>query len=161
MTKTPTISIHGVSLFPIGLGLAVLMSAIPASAVQTQIGVGVTSDCSVINPNRFQCNFPTLAPTEPVEIQYVSMQCGSTGTTPFLLQEFQVLTTPPHSNLEVSYQIPITNQPSLGGVVSAGSPVKLHAEALSKPRALIDLVAGIDITGTTQCTVSLSAEYSR
>ena len=122
MTKTPTMSIRGVSIFSTGLGLAVLLAAIPATAAH----VGTTSSCSVVNPNRFQCNFSALT-NKTLEIQYVSMQCGSTGTE-FSLQEFQVLTTPPNSSSEVSYQIPISNQASLGGVVSTGSPVTLYAK---------------------------------
>jgi hypothetical protein len=156
MIKTSTNSRHGIYLFPIGVGIAAVLSAALASAATSHgaTGNGVTATCSVVNPNRFQCNFPALAANQALKIQYVSMQCGSSGT-PFSLQLFQVFTTPPNSTSEVSYQIPITNQASLGGVVSAGSPVKLFAKSGSQPRALIDLVPA-PVNPGTQCTVSVS-----
>jgi hypothetical protein len=153
-------SIHRVFLVSMGLSLIVLLSAIPATADADDDadGIGVeastaASTCFLVNPNRFQCNFAAFATTH-VKIQYVAMQCGSTGK-PFSLQEVQVLTTPPRSTSEVSYQIPLTNQASLGGVVSAGSPVTIYAKANSGARALIDLTPAP--TGSTQCSVSLSA----
>ena len=162
----PAMSIHRVFLpsmdLAMGLALAVLLSAIPATADADDAshGLGVeastaASTCSVVNPNRFQCNFAAFAATD-VKIQYVAMQCGSTGT-PFSLQEVQVLATPPKSTSEVSYQIPLTNQASLGGLVSAGSPVTIYAKAKSGARALIDLTPAP--TGSTQCSVSLSAVH--
>jgi hypothetical protein len=131
---------------------AVVFAATPAVAASPH---GETAPCTVINPNRFQCNFSAVAPGKTLQIQYVSMQCGSTGAHAFSLQEFQVLTTPPNSNSEVAYQIPITNQGSLMDVVSAGSPVELYAKPESTPRALIDLTPAPAHPGT-QCTVSLS-----
>jgi hypothetical protein len=50
------------------VGLSILLSAIPASATS----LGMTSNCTVVNPNRFQCNFTGLA-TNILDIQYVSM----------------------------------------------------------------------------------------
>jgi len=151
MTNTTRTSILGTLLFPIGAGLAVLFSLLPASAATPD---GATASCSVVNPNRFQCNFPLLAAGQVLEMQYVSMQCGTTGT-PFSLQEFQVLAVPPNSTSEVAYQILITNQASLGGVVSAGSPVTVYAKGGTEPRALIDLTPAPVHPGT-QCSVSLS-----
>jgi hypothetical protein len=146
--------VRSAAIFLGGPALAILLSALPAFAASHQ--VGVSSSCVVVNPKRFQCNFPTLVGARTLELQYASMQCGSTGNA-FSLQEIQVLTTPPNSASEVAYQIPITNQPSLGGVVSAGSPVKLYAKAGNQPRALIDLTPAP--TGSTQCTLSLSGEF--
>jgi hypothetical protein len=149
MTKTPALSLRSFSIVPIGVGFAVVLAAIPALAAP----VGMTSKCTVFNPNRFQCNFPELA-KKTLTIQYASMQCGTTGG-PFSLQQFQVLATPPNSNTEMAYQIPISIQPSVGGVVNAGSPVTLYAKAGFPPRALIDLTPAPANPGT-ECTVSLS-----
>jgi len=151
MTKIITMALRAASIFAIGAGLVVQFSPTPAAAATSY---GETATCSVVNPNRFQCNFPALTATEALQIQYVSAQCGSTGT-PFSLQEFQVFTTPNNSTSEVSYQIQITNQPSVGGVVTAGSRVELYAKAGSEPRALIDL-SPAPVHPGTQCTVSLS-----
>jgi hypothetical protein len=134
-------------IFPFALPLTLLLLAVPALAAP----VGLTAGCSVVNPNRFQCNFPTRSAT--LDVQYVSMQCGSTGGA-FSLQEFQFLATPPNGTTELAYQIPITNQPSLGGVVTAGAEVTVFAKAGLAPRALIDLTPAP--TGTTQCSVSIS-----
>ena len=147
MAKTQTILIQGASAIAIGLALFATSPAAAAPSV-----VGEDSSCVVVNPNRFQCNFPASSTT--LEIQYASMQCGSTGTVKFSLQEFQVLTTPPGSTSEVAYQIPITNQASLEGVVSAGSPVTIYAAEKTTQRALIDLVPAPN--EKTQCTVSIS-----
>jgi len=154
-------STHRVMLFPLALGLAVSLSAIPAKADSQGRGASAStaaSTCSLVNPNRFQCNFANFAVTE-VKIQYASMQCGSTGTAAFSLQEFQVLTTPPNSTSEIGYQIPIFVQPNLGGVVNTGSAVTIYAKANSGARALIDLDPAPN--GTTQCSVSLSYEYTQ
>jgi hypothetical protein len=76
------------------------------------------------------------------------------------LDLFQLLAVPPNkTTLELAYQIPITNQTSLGGgdvgnAVSAGSPVSIYVAANSEPRALIDLTPAP--SGITQCTVSVS-----
>jgi hypothetical protein len=148
MTKTLKISAYRIPAASIGVGLAVLFWAKPAPAAP----FGDISTCFVVNPNRFQCDFPTL--TTAVNIQYVSMQCGSTGTTPFSLQQFQFLALPPNGSVEIGYQIPIANQASLAGNVNAGSPVSLFPRAGFAPRALIDLSPAP--SGTTQCTVSIS-----
>jgi hypothetical protein len=150
MTK----SIWGVSVFSISLGLAVPLSTIPASA---SASFGLMSNCDFVNPDRLQCNFPEANRT--TQIQYVSMQCNSTGEQ-FSLNLFQFLAVPPNNTtLELAYQIPITNQTSLGGgdvgnTVSAGSPVSVYVTANIAPRALIDLTPAP--TGTTQCSVSVS-----
>jgi hypothetical protein len=79
MTK----SIWGVSVFSISLGLAVPLSTIPASASEA---FGLMSTCDFVNPDRLQCNFPQANRT--TQIQYVSMQCNSTGGQ-FSLNLFQ------------------------------------------------------------------------
>jgi hypothetical protein len=137
-------------LSQVGVVAVAILWAVPAFAVS---GAGVSASCSVVNPNRYECIFAAFSTSATVEIQYASMQCGSTGNS-FSLQEFQVLTTPPGSSSQVAYQIPVTNQASLGGVVTAGSPVTLYAKAGIGASALIDLSPAP--TGTTQCTVSLS-----
>jgi hypothetical protein len=152
MNESITKSLRAGFIFATGMGLIVSFSPIPAPAATPY---GFTATCSVVNPNRFQCNFPALTATQALQIKYVSMQCGSTGATPFSLQGFQVFTTPQNSTSEVSYQIQITNQASLGGVVTAGSQVELFAKAGSQPRALIDLIPAPAHPGT-QCTTSLS-----
>ncbi len=150
MTKTLKVSLYRIPVASIGLGLAVLLWAIPAPAAPFE-AFGESSTCFVVNPNRFQCNFPTL--TTALNVEYVSMQCGTTGIA-FSLVQFQFLVTPPNSNSEIAYQIPIANQASLAGNVNAGSPVSLFPRAGFAPRALIDLSPAP--TGSTQCTVSIS-----
>jgi hypothetical protein len=156
-------SIHRVFLMSMGMGLAGLLSGFPAAgyAEDELHGLGVeastaASTCFFVNPSRVQCNFAPLATTQ-AKIQYVAMQCGSTGI-PFSLAEVQVLTTPPKSTSEVSYQIPLTNRLSLDGVVNAASPVAIYAKANSGARALIDFTPAP--TGSTQCSVSLAGEHS-
>ena len=109
MIKTMTKSIWGVSVFSISLGLAVPLSTIPASASEA---FGLMSTCEFVNPDRLQCNFP--AANRTTQVQYVSMQCNSTGGQ-FSLNLFQFLAVPPNNTtFELAYQIPITNQTSLG-----------------------------------------------
>jgi hypothetical protein len=76
---TMATSINRTAVLWIAVGLAALLwSPIPASA-----GVfGVSAPCSFLKFNRLQCNFPLLS-GQTARIQYVSMQCGSTGTTVF------------------------------------------------------------------------------
>ena len=134
----------------LGFGLAVALAYVPAAIAA---GYGDTATCTAVNSNRFQCNFPSTTSTRT--IQYVSMQCGSTGTA-YSLQEFQFLATPPNQTTEVAYQIQISNQASLGGVVSAGHPAVIYVRPAYAPKALIDLTPAP--TGTTQCTVSFSGD---
>jgi len=155
MTKTFPMSVRSASAISLGLALVVLHAAFSAAAASTF--VGAQSSCVVVNPNRFQCNFPVVTISTTLQIEYVSMQCGSTGTAKFSLQEFQVLTTPPGSKSEVAYQIPLENQPNLAGVVNAGSPVAIYATERTSPRALIDLTPAP--SGATQCTVSYSGIF--
>jgi hypothetical protein len=129
-----------------------LSTGFPQSAVAA--GIGLKSSCTVVNPNRFQCNFPAQAAA--TQIQYASMQCGSLGSSTFSLQEFQVLTTPQNASSEIAYQIPITNRTSLGGVVNTGSPVTIYVKPAQSFRALIDVTPAPN--GKTQCTVSLSGQ---
>lgn len=68
----------------------VLVAMLSAPAFAAETPFGFQSKCFVVNPNRFQCNFPTIS-TKETEIQYASMQCGSTGTVAFSLKQFQVL----------------------------------------------------------------------
>ena len=147
MTKTLKISVYRIAVASIGLGLGILLWANPAPAAP----FGESSTCVVVNPNRFQCTFPIL--TTALNIQYVSMQCGTTGIA-FSLVQFEFLVTPPNTSFEIAYQIPINNRASLAGSVNAGSPVSLFPKANSSPRALIDLSPAP--TGSTQCTVSMS-----
>ena len=155
--KSVTTSIWSASVISI-LGLAVMLSAIPASAGNFEVrNFGLMATCDFVNPDRLQCNFPPANRTS--QIQYVSMQCGSTGGQ-LSLNLFQFLAVPPNNTtLELAYQIPITNQTSLGGgdvgnTVSAGSPVTVYVAANMQPRALIDLTPAP--SGTTQCSVSVS-----
>jgi hypothetical protein len=132
---------------------AAFLSAGPASAATTSYGD--LESCSFINPNRLQCNFLALASGQTLAIQYVSVECGSTDST-FSLQSVQLLTLPAAGSAsEPSYQIPITNQASLAGFVSAASPVSLYARAGSQPEALIDLTPAPD-PSHTQCHASIS-----
>jgi hypothetical protein len=153
-TRSLPVSARSTSAIALGLALVVPLAAFsPANASFA----GAQSSCVVVNPNRYQCNFPTITTSTALHIEYVSMQCGSTGNDKFSLQEFQILTTPPGSTSEVGYQIPLQNQPSLGGVVTAGSPVTIYATERTSPRALIDLYPAP--SGETQCTVSYSGIF--
>jgi hypothetical protein len=112
-----------------------------------------TESCSFVNPDRLQCFFLQLG-AQRLQIQYVSVECGSTAT--FSLQEFQVETVPGAGSKNVpSYYIPAINQASVDGVVTAGSPVTLYAEAGSQPTALIDLTPAPP-QNATQCRASIS-----
>jgi hypothetical protein len=163
------------------ISLYAQMSSIIAIALATAPGwagsrpeAGMISACSPANPSRFQCIFPPLSAN--LEIQYVSAQCAGVPLawvrvpTGFTLQEFQILTVCPNSVAEVSFQIPIANQVSVGqngsgagsepNVASAGAPVKLYAKAGTQPQALIDFVPPSNVSNLRmQCTVSLSGEY--
>ena len=134
-----------------GVGVTLGLGMASASAA----GVGLTQTCTNINPNRWQCTFPVLSASSNMIINYASMQCGSTGTVSFSLQEFQVLATPAGSTNEIAYQIPIANRPSVGGVVDTGSPVTIYVKTGSAFRSLIDLSPAPN--GTNQCSVSISA----
>jgi hypothetical protein len=155
MTKTFSMAVRSASAILLGLVLLVMATAFSAATASTF--VGAQSECVVVNPNRFQCNFPVVTTSTTLQIQYVSMQCGSTGAATFSLQEFQLLTTPPGSTSEVAYQIPLQNQPNLAGVVNAGSPVAIYATERTSARALIDLTPAP--SGKTECTVSYSGIF--
>ena len=142
------------SLLPLGLALAITASALPASAVAAALGL--SSSCTAVTPKRFQCDFAAFP--HAIEIEYASMQCGSTGAASFSLQNVQLITTPPGSLYEVAYQIPITNRPSLAGVVTAGSPMKLFQKGGQGFRGLIDLDPA-PAPNTSQCTFSISVEH--
>jgi hypothetical protein len=104
--------------------------------------------------HRLQCFFLALGAQRSLQIQYVSVECGSTST--FSLQEFQIETVPGSgSNIVPSYYIPPADQPSVGGVVTSGSPVTLYAKAGSQPTALIDLTPA-PVQSATQCRFFLS-----
>ncbi|WP_026606219.1 hypothetical protein [Methylocapsa acidiphila] len=141
-----------IASFAIASGFLAVLTVEPAAAADTPFGV--LAACSPISANRLQCNFPALNGGQSLHIQYVSAKCGSTGTA-FLLQAFQVVTFPPNSTIEVTYQIQTTNQTSVGGVVTAGSPAELYSRAGSQPRAFIDIVP-TPIQAGTICTASLS-----
>ncbi len=161
--------------------LCALLSLNIAIALATASGwadarpeAGMISVCTPATPSRFQCIFPPLSAN--FEIQYVSAQCAGApsawvrGPTGFTLQEFQILTISPNSIGEVSFQIPIANQVSVGqygsgpgaepNVASAGAPVRLYAKAGTQPQALIDFVPPSNVSNLRmQCTVSLSGAY--
>jgi hypothetical protein len=160
MLKTLTKSISEVSVFSITLGVAVFLSSIPGSVAQVVAtpAFGLASVCGFVNPNRLECKFRAARVTN--RIQYISMQCTSTGKKQISLDLFQFLASPPNAaTVELAYQIPLTSRTSLGGgdvgnALSAGSPVAVYVAANSAPRALIDLTPSP--SGTTQCTVSVS-----
>jgi hypothetical protein len=168
MTKTLTMSLIPTGL---GLGLAVLLPAIPASANSRE--VGVTSTCVAQQKSTIEelleCKFPTLGVHQTLEIQYVSMTCVVPKEGGGIeIYYFEILTTPPNSNSEVPYQLPLTNLSTTGDFMgpnnqhyntrtSVSAPVKFYEKAGAQPRALIDFIDG-DLSNT-QCTVSLSGEY--
>ena len=166
LSKMKTLTI---SLFPIGQGLAVLLSAIPALANSRE--VGVTSTCVAHQKSAveelLECKFPTLGADQTLEIQYVSMTC--IAPINFQIYYFEVMTTPPNSNSEVSYQIPITSAltngdfygPNNGNFnfrASVSTPIKVYEKAGTQPGALIDITFSFNVS-KTYCTVSLSGEY--
>ena len=141
---------------PVAVMVAVAGSAVlvPGRCASAATPYGDTQSCNFVNPNRLQCFFLPLGAQHSLQIQYVSVECGSTST--FSLQEFQIETVPgAGSNTVPSYYIPPINQASVGGVVTAGSPVTLYAKAGSQPTALIDLTPAPP-QSATQCRASLS-----
>ena len=127
---------------------------VPGSSASAATPYGDIQNCNFVNPDRLQCFFLPLSAQHSLQIQYVSVECGSTAI--FSLQEFQIETVPgAGSNTVPSYYIPAINQASLGGVVTAGSPVTLYAKAGSQPTALIDLTPAPP-QNATQCRASIS-----
>jgi len=160
---------------------AALAFPAPSASAFSRPEAGMIVNCAAASPSQFQCIFPALSAN--LVIKYVSAQCVGTptawggGTAGFALQEFQILTVPPTGVSEVSFQIPITNQMSLGqtsgaanprantsdlppSVASAGAPVTIYARAGTRPQALIDFIPPSNVSNLRmQCTVSLSGEY--
>ncbi len=146
------------SIVAAGLGFAMLLSAAPAQAV-TYYGQTVSTKSASPNNCRsisggYECFFPTVPPFVTLNIQYASMQCGSTGGS-LQLQEFMISTQPTvnFTGTEPTYQIPLTNQNSIGNVVTAGSPTNIYAAAGTIPTAYVYLTT---VPSGTQCSVSLS-----
>jgi hypothetical protein len=83
------------------------------------------------------------------------MQCTSTGVA-YTLQQFQILAIPPNDTSDVAYQV-AGNRASVAGVVNSAGIVDIHVKANTTSSALIDLFPAL--TGTTGCTVSISATY--
>jgi hypothetical protein len=134
----------------LGLG-ALLLSAMPASAASR----GITASCSFVSATRQHCNIPLLSANFNAEIHYVSMQC--TGTVvPVTLQLFQILAIPPNDTSDVAYQV-AGNRASVGGVVTAEATVSIHVKLNTTSSAVIDFTPAP--TGTTSCTVSISATF--
>lgn len=135
------------------LGTGLLVGASPAAAATPY---GDIENCSFINSNRLQCSLLALGSTTKLTIQYVAVECGSSQSAAYDLQEVQIGTSPGSgSAAEPYYQIPLTNQKSIGGVVTAASPVTLYAKAGSTPVVLIDLTPAPN-QSDTQCHVSIS-----
>jgi hypothetical protein len=150
MRKTPAMWLRHICVFTMGLGIAVLLWSSPTMSAPR----GLMSICKAVSSNRFQCNFPGFpGPEKSLMIQYVSMSCSNTGGTSSL-QLFQVLATPPNTNTEINYPIPISSQSNVAGVVSAGSPVTLYSKL--PPSALIDLYPA-PAPGAA-CSVSMSGD---
>jgi hypothetical protein len=139
-----------ISIVLLGSG-ALFSSALPASAASR----GLTASCSFINPTRLQCNIPVLTANYNAEIHYFSVQCTSTGVA-YNLQEFRILAVPPNDTSDVGYQV-AGNRPSVAGVVNAAGNIGIHVKANTTSGALIDLAPAP--TGTTSCTVSVSATF--
>jgi hypothetical protein len=83
------------------------------------------------------------------------MQCTSTGVA-FTLQQFQILAIPPNDTSDVAYQA-AGNRASVAGVVNTAEIVSIHVKANTTSSARIDLAPAP--TGTTSCTVSVSATF--
>lgn len=134
------------------LGVAALLSwATPASAS----ALGLTESCSFTTATRTQCNIPVLSTQFNSNIHYVTAQCTSTGVA-FNLKQVQILAIPPNGAAVVAYQV-AGNRASAGGVANAGAIVDIFVKINTTSEALIDFAAAP--TGTTSCTVSLTATY--
>lgn len=130
---------------------AVLSSAKPASAA----AVGLSASCSFVTTSHLQCNIPVLSSEFNAEIHYVSAQCSSTGVT-FNMQQFQISAIPPNGTADVVYQV-AGNRASVAGVVNTAEIVDIPVKIDTTSVALIELAPAP--TGTTSCTVSVSAAY--
>jgi hypothetical protein len=127
-------------------------SARPAAAA----AIAQEVNCSFVNTVRLQCNIPVLSTNFNATIIYGTMQCGTTGTITFDLQQFQILATPPGGTSEVAYQV-AGDRGMVKGVVNAASIVHIPVTVNTTSRALIDL--SVAPSGTTQCSVSVAADY--
>jgi hypothetical protein len=133
------------------LGFVILLSsAMPASAASR----GVEASCTFVSTTRLTCDFPVLAVPFNAEIHYVTAQCNSTGVA-FNLEQLQILAIPPGGgSTAVAYQV-AGNRASVAGVANAAAIVDIHVQLNTTYSAVIDLAPAP--TGTTSCTVSISA----
>ena len=140
----------GIAALPIAAAIAIA----GANGAFAATSYGDMENCEFVNPDRLECFFLPMSASESLQIQYVSLECNSSAN--FSLQQFEIGTVPASgSRIVPYYRIPAVNQASVGGVVTAGSPVTLYAKAGSQPVALIDLTPPPP-QSTTQCQVSLS-----
>jgi len=130
---------------------ALLLSAMPASAAS----LGLTASCSFVSTISLQCNIPVLSSEFNAEVHYVSAQCSSTGVA-FNIKQFQISAIPPNATSDVAYQV-AGNRASVAGIVNTGENVDIFVKVNTTSEALIDLAPAP--TGTTSCTVSVSATY--
>jgi hypothetical protein len=130
---------------------AVLLSAMPASAA----ALGLTASCSFVSTISLQCNIPVLSSEFNAEINYVSAQCNSTGVA-FNIKQFQISAIPPNATSDIAYQV-AGNRASVAGIANTAAIVDIHVKTDTTSEALIDLAP--TPTGTTSCTVSVSATY--
>jgi hypothetical protein len=130
---------------------ALLLSARPAWAAS----LGLTAKCSFLTMTALRCDIPVLSSESNAEIEYVTMQCNSTGTA-FTLAQFEILATPPNGTSEAAYQS-AGNRESVAGVVNTAENVGIFVKVNTTPSALIELTPAP--TGKTSCTVSVSATY--
>jgi|SRR5271163_94468 len=134
------------------LGFAALLaSAAPAPAAS----LGLTASCSFPSTTVAQCNIPVLTTEFNSEIHYVAAQCNSTGVA-FNLKQLEILAIPPNGTADVAYQF-AGNRGSVGGVANTAEIVDLYVKTDTTSEVLIDFAAAP--SGTTSCTVSLTATY--
>jgi hypothetical protein len=134
------------------LGFAALLSgAPPASAA----ALGLTASCTFPSTTVAQCNIPVMSTEFNSEIHYVSAQCSSTGVA-FNLKQLEVLAIPPNGTADVAYQS-AGNRASEGGVANTAEIVDIYVKTDTTSEVLIQFAAAP--TGTTSCTVSLTATY--
>lgn len=147
-----SISRHTTALAVSLLGFAALLFwSTPAPAA----AVGLTATCSFTSTSRAQCNIPVLSAQFNSDVHYITAQCNSTGVA-FNLKQVQILAIPPNGTADVAYQA-AGNPASVGGVANAGAIVDIFVKINTTSEALIDFSAAP--TGTTSCTVSLTATY--
>lgn len=100
-----------------------------------------------------QCDIPVLSSEFNAEVHYVTVQCNSTGVA-FNLKQVEILAIPPNGTADVAYQI-AGNHGSVGGVANTAEIVDYYVKINTTSEALIQFASAV--TGTTSCTVSLTA----